>query len=134
MDGYDLIALIFAREISDPLTSLVKRIDGQLAARAAVRKGRLRHGVFVIFCNEDPEMRKKLEGLAGGEQLKQVVLCTNPPAGPKRYKVAKEADVTVVVYDESESVTANFPLKKGELTEDKARAIVTVVIKALPTK
>ena len=34
MGGYDLVALIFAREISDPLTSLVKKIDQRLDAIA----------------------------------------------------------------------------------------------------
>jgi hypothetical protein len=56
VDGYDLVALIFAREVSDPLTSLVKQIDKQLEDRAAGRRGRDRHGVFVIFCNDDAGM------------------------------------------------------------------------------
>ena len=30
MGGYGLVALIFAREISDPLTSLVKKIDAEI--------------------------------------------------------------------------------------------------------
>jgi hypothetical protein len=79
-------------------------------------------------------MQKKLQAFVAKEKLKQVVLCTNPPAGPKRYKLAKEADLTVVVYDESESVTANFPLRKGELSEEKSKAILLAVNKVLPKK
>ncbi len=133
MDGYDLTALIFAREINGPLTSLVKQLDRQLDERP-IRKGADRHGVFVIFCNADPAMQQKLQAFIAQEKLKHVVLCTNPPDGPKRYAIAREADVTAVVYDNNEMVTANFSLRKGVLDDEQSRAIIAAVNKVLPKK
>lgn len=57
MGGYDLVALIFARDISDPLTSLVKAVDEQLDVAAASRRGPNKLGVFVVFLSDDPGSR-----------------------------------------------------------------------------
>ena len=51
MDGYGLVALIFAREVSDPLISLVKAIDKQLEEKIAASK--------------DPKEKKALAALLG---------------------------------------------------------------------
>ncbi len=129
-----MTALIFAREVSGPLTGLVKTIDKQLDEASARKKKAERLGVFVVFCSDDAGMKQKLQDLAASEKLKHVVLCTTKPAGPPRYRVAREADLTVVVYGESEDVTANFPLKKGELNEDRTKAIVKALTQVLPRK
>ncbi len=134
MDGYDLTALIFAREVSGPLTSLVKTIDKQLAEVSARHKRADKFGVFVVFCNDDAGMNQQLKDLSAKEKLKHVVLCTTRSSGPPRYQVAKEADLTVVVYANSEDVTANFPLKRGELNEDRSRAIIKALTQVLPKK
>lgn len=132
MDDYGLTALVFAHEVSGPLTSLVKTLDRQLAEAAARGKKRDQMGVFVVFCSDDAGLAKKLQNLAAKEGLKQVVLCTHKAAGPPKYRLAREADLTVVVYNQDETVTANFPLKSGELDEEKAQAISKAVSKALP--
>jgi hypothetical protein len=135
LDGYGLTALIFAREVSGPLTSLVKAIDRQLdetSARLGKRPDRL--GVFVIFCNDDAKMNERLKDLAARERLRHVVLCTHNSAGPRRYQVAREADLTVVVYDPNEEVTANFPLRKGVLDEKKGKDILQAITRALPKR
>ena len=81
MQGYGLNAVIFARAISDPLTSLVKQMDRHLE-EAARRNGSAPLGVFVVICNDDPGLQQKLQALAGKEGLKRVVLCaTNAEAG-----------------------------------------------------
>jgi hypothetical protein len=51
--------------------------------------------------------------------------------GIVRYQVVREADLTAVVYDPNETVTANFPLKKGDLDEKKAKAILGAITQAL---
>jgi len=135
VDGYGLTALIFAREVSGPLTGLVKTIDRQLDETSARRpKGADRLGVFVIFCNDDPRMSDRLKELAAREGLKHVVLCTHNSAGPRRYNVARGADLTAVVYDPNETVTANFPLLKGELDEKKSKAVLQAITQALPRR
>jgi len=47
-----------------------------------------------------------------------------PPAGPPQYRMAKEANLTVVTHANSANVAANFALMKGELNEEKAKDIV----------
>ena len=114
------------------MTSLVKTLDKQLD-EMATRPGHDRPGVWVIFCNDDAGMQQKLKDLIAKEGVKQVVLSTHGAAGPKRYAVAPEADVTVVIYN-NKKVTANFPLKKGGLGKDKAREITKALTQVLPRK
>ncbi|MCI0704434.1 MAG: hypothetical protein L0241_25540 [Planctomycetia bacterium] len=124
--------MIFAREISDPLTRLVKTLDKQLAAIPR-RKGEDKLGVFVVFCTDDPNMPKRLEKLIDDEGLKHVVLCTFAPSGPVRYRIAADASHTVLVY-RADIVTANFALRKDELDEDTEEFILKAVKKVLPKK
>jgi len=140
--GYGLVALIFAREIDDDLTGLVKKLDSQLdeATRNLQRQRSDKFGVFVILLTDDADAQKKLGEVAAREGLKHVVLSAyqklrsqpSATAGPVRYKVAKEADVTVAVYREEDVVTANFALQKGGLTGKKVEAIQAAVARVLP--
>jgi hypothetical protein len=120
--------MIFAREISDNLTSLVKKID---AATAANKKARM--GSFVVFLSDDEGLSKKLEELAKKEGISQCVLTIDNPAGPKAYKVAKDADVTVVLYNQR-NVESNHAFKKGELNAKAIDQIVADVKKIVPAK
>ena len=83
MRGYDLVALIFAREISADLTSLVKRLDRQLDESMTRRKPQNKLGVFVILLGDDARTRQKLKELAAREGLKQVVLSTTDASSIK---------------------------------------------------
>ena len=123
------VAMIFAREISDPLTSLVKKID-----KATAKNKDCRMGSFIVFLSDDEEaMEKQLKELAKKEDLKHIVLTVDTPTGPPRYKVAKEADVTVVLY-QRQKVKANYAFKKGELHEPDVEKIVADVKTILPEK
>jgi siroheme synthase (precorrin-2 oxidase/ferrochelatase) len=120
--------MIFAREISDNLSSLLKKID-----TATVEHKADRMGSFVVFCSDDESLENKLKELAKKENLKQIVLTIDNPSGPSRYKVAKDADVTVVLYT-NRKVMANFAFKKGELKSEDVDKIVGDVKKILPEK
>src|SRR5437660_6647575 len=85
--------MIFAREISDPLTSLVKKIDA-----ATVKNNEKSMGSFVVFCSDDEALEKNLKKLAEKEKLEKIALTIDNPAGPDKYKIAKDADITVVLY------------------------------------
>jgi hypothetical protein len=117
--------MIFAREISDNLTSLVKKMD---AATAENKKARM--GSFVVFCTDDEGLEKKLKDLAEKENIKNTIFAIDNPAGPKAYKVAKEADITVILYDK-QTVKANHAYRKGELTAQAVDAIVKELPKIL---
>ena len=110
--------MVFAREISDPLTSLVKKIDA-----ATVTNKDCKMGSFVVFCSDDDTLEGKLKDLAKKETLEKVVLTIDNPQGPPAYKIAKDADVTVLLYVKQE-VKANYAFKKGELSSESVEKIV----------
>ena len=114
------------------MTSLVKKIDQQVDAAAGKSSRNL--GAYVIFVSNADGLDKQLSGLAEKESLKRVCLGISAP--PRDYDVSSEADVTVVLYSRGrrsmQKVTANFALRKGELDEAKADAIVKALSDVLP--
>ena len=120
--------MIFAREVNDGLTSLVKKID---AATQTNRTARM--GSFVVFCSDEEGLKKKLEELGEKEKLKSIVLTIDNPAGPEGYDIAKDADVTVLLYNR-QKVKVNRAYKKGDLTEREVDRIVSDLAQILPEK
>ena len=118
--------MIFAREVSGPLTSLVKKLD---EATAKHRKADL--GSFVVFCSDDQKLEKQLKELAEKEKLKETVLTIDSPSGPEDYKIAKDAEVTVICYVGHE-VKVNYSFKKGELKDKDVDKIIADLAKILP--
>jgi hypothetical protein len=110
--------MVFAKETSDGLTSLVKKLDKATAANKSCSAGS-----FVVFLSDDKDLEAKLKKLAEKEHLENTVLTIDNPAGPKDMKIAKDADVTVVVYLKKEA-KANFAFRKGELTPAKIDKII----------
>jgi hypothetical protein len=128
MNGSHPVAMIFAREINDGLTSLVKKLDESTDNNSACRMGS-----FVVFCSDDEGLEKKLKDLADKEKLKHIVLTIDNPAGPEAYKIAKDAEITVVLYTKHE-VKVNYTFRKGEMTQRDIDKIVGDVAKILPKK
>jgi hypothetical protein len=124
--------MIFAREVSDPLTSLVKKIDAATAKNSAHKMGS-----FVVFMSDDEGLEKKLKDLAETEKLQKTALVIDNPSGPNGYHIAKDADITVVLYRGAYSkgaVKANHAFKKGEMTGKDIDGIVGELAKILPDK
>lgn len=117
--------MIFAREVSGPLTSLVKKLD---AATASNKKAKM--GSFVVFLSDDESLEGKLKTLAQKEGIKDCIFTIDNPAGPKGYNVAKDADVTVIFYNKKK-VAANHAFKKGELKDGDVDKIVADLPKIL---
>jgi hypothetical protein len=114
------------------LTGLVKKIEERVDAAAG--KTARPVGAYVLFVNNADGLDKRLHAMAEKEALKRVSLCIGAP--PKNYELAGEADITVVIYNVGrrfdQRVTANFALRKGELDEAKADAIVKALSDVLP--
>ncbi|HUE71907.1 MAG TPA: hypothetical protein VMP01_13560 [Pirellulaceae bacterium] len=127
-NGANPVAMIFARELTDPLLKLIARID---EAAAGHRDQQM--GSFVVFLSEDEKLKGKLEAAAKKHSLKHTILAIDAPAGPDGFKIAQEADVTVVLY-ERHKVQANHALTKGELTDKAIEAVLADVPKILPAK
>jgi len=119
--------MIFARDLSDPLASLAKKIDA-----ATDKNSECKMGSFIVFLNDDEDLDKKLKDLADKEHLSKISLATlSNKAGPEAYKIAKDADVTVILYSKNEC-KGNYAFKKGEMTESDVEKIVADVAKIVP--
>lgn len=126
--------MIFVREVSDPLTSLVKKIDQRVNEAAASRaKAAPELGTYIIFCKDAEGLDDQLRRLAEYESLTRVSFGIGAP--PVDYNLASEADVTVVIYQvgrRGDPVKANFALRINELDEKRSAAIVEALSKVLP--
>jgi hypothetical protein len=127
-NGLSPVAMIFAREVSEPLLNLLSRLD---AATAHHRQEQM--GSFVVFLSDEAGLKEKLQRTAKERGLKQIVLAIDAPAGPDGFAVAKDADVTVVLYNEH-LVMANHAFRKGELTGAASEKILADLPKILAAK
>jgi hypothetical protein len=111
---------IFAREITDDLASLVKQVD-EVVAKNADKK----MAAFLVVLTEDADAAAgKLEELAEKHGIKNVPLTIfDGEAGPGSYKIAKDADLTVLMWL-SRDVKVNYALKKGQLDAETTKKIV----------
>lgn len=116
--GLNPTAMIFAREPDGNLVELIKKLD-----KAAVANKQNEMNAFVVFCTDDKELETKLKDVAENAALKECVLATDNIAGPKGYKIDKEAAITVVLYVERE-VKANYVFKKGEMQVEDIEKIL----------
>ena len=120
--------MIFARNIDSSLTSLVKKIDAATKANSSAKMGS-----FVVFLVSDDDAKKmevSLPEYAKKENIKSVVLAIDNAAGPQGYNIAKDAEVTVVLYSKK-TVKASHVFRKGELNEKAVEAIVKDIPKIL---
>lgn len=121
VNGENPVAMVFARESSPELTKLIKKLDD-----ATGKNKDKSMGSFVVFLSDKEGLDKDLTTLAEKEKIEKTVLSIDNPAGPKAYNVAKDADVTVVLYVDR-VVKANHAFKKGELTDAGIEKIVSEV-------
>ncbi|QVL32155.1 hypothetical protein KIH39_25515 [Telmatocola sphagniphila] len=122
-NGGNPVAMIFARDVDANLTKLIKKID-----EATKKNSAKEMGSFVVFCSDKEGLEGKLKELAKTEKIETTVLAIDNPSGPKGYKVAPDAAVTVVLYNDRK-VEANFAFGKDELNDTS----IEKVLSAIPT-
>lgn len=103
--------MVFARNISDPLASLVKEIDKQKV------------NSFVVFLSDDEDMADKAKDFAEKNNIKKTILSVDNVKGPPGYNIAKDADVTVVLYNQRK-VAANHAFRAGQLNQQAVQKVV----------
>ena len=104
---------IFARNIDDNLASLVKKAD-EFVKKNEDEKA----AAFLVLMTDDPDgAEEKLKALAKKTKVKIPLTIFDGKTGPKNYKIAKDADVTVLHW-KGKSVKANQAFKKGELNKE----------------
>ncbi len=113
--------MVFARETSDSLASLVKKLDAEVGSNKAQR------AAFVILLTQDGEAgEKKLKEIVEKEGIKNVSMSVmENVGGPDNFKtkVAKDAEVTVILYKAKKTV-ANHAFEKGKFDSKGVEAVV----------
>ena len=122
------MAAVFAREITPALTSLVKKLE-----QATVDHKDAKVAAWVVVLTDDDKVEGKLKELADKEKIKKTILAVEGATGPDKYKIAKDADVTVLLY-EKKTVKKNHVFEKGKFTEKDADKIAAEVKEVLATK
>ena len=121
------MAVVFAREITPPLASLVKKLD-----ESTIKNAGCQMGSFVVLLTDNQDaMAKQLKDLAQKEHLKNVELTVFDRSGPSSYHINKETDVTVLLYVDKQ-VKANFAYRKGEFQEKDIDRVLADLQQILP--
>jgi hypothetical protein len=110
------------------VTALLKKIDACTGKNQSCKMGS-----FAVFCNDSEGLETQLKETAEKEKLEHCVLSIDTASGPKDYEIAKEAEVTVLLYAQH-IVKANHAFKKGELKEKGIEKVLADVTKILPPK
>jgi hypothetical protein len=122
-NGGNPVAVVFAREATPEVAKLLKQLDD-----ATVKNDKVMMGSYAVFCSDKEGLDKALEKIAGEQKLSKLVLAIDNPAGPKEYKIAKDAEVTVLLYVDFQ-VKANHAFRKGELNPAAITKVVADVAK-----
>lgn len=75
-------------------------------------------GSFLVMMSDDDKMEDALKKLAEKEKIKKIVLCVDNPNGPPKWKISKDAEVTVILYTK-QTVEKTLAFEKGKF-DDKA--------------
>jgi hypothetical protein len=118
------VVCVFARKTSEPLTSLVKKIDKKIAEEAKLKS-------FVVLMTTEPgTVKEDLTKLAKEASVKNIPLTMiGEKDGPPDYEISSDADVTVMMWNQG-AVKTNLGFK-GELTEKDIETIVSNIPKLL---
>lgn len=126
---------IFTRSLSDDLASLVKQIDTTVGKNDDVKMA-----AFVVLLTDDPSVdAAKLKALAEKHGITNTPLTVfKDTKGPKSYKIAKDAEVTVMMWHPVEvkgkiilQVKANYAFAKGKLNKKSTAKVVADTSKIL---
>jgi hypothetical protein len=121
-EGDKPAAVVFARTLSDPLGKLLTKLE---AAGAAKKDTGYKAWMTQLADTADLDA---LARWAQNQGLKTVPVGAFEGAdGPPSYKLAKDADVTVMLFVK-QKVIANFAFRAGELDDTK----IDEVLKAVP--
>ncbi|MFO0966463.1 MAG: hypothetical protein U0793_12880 [Gemmataceae bacterium] len=122
-NGANPVAVVFARDLTPEVSKLITKLD-----EATTKNKSASMGSFAVFCSDKDGLEGALKTLATKSGIKTLVLSIDNPSGPDGYKIAKDAEVTVLLYNDF-TVRANHAFKKGELNEKGIDEVVKDVAK-----
>jgi hypothetical protein len=119
------VVLIFTQKADDNLASLVKAVDEVQSKNADLGT------VVVGIGGVEPADFEKLQAT---HKLTTPLTIAEDTDGPSRYKLNKEAVVTVVVYREGGLVEKTFAFRDTKSAAEKAKDIAATANEALKEK
>jgi len=101
------------------LAGLAKKLDAEVA-----KQGKKKMGVAIVILSSDSSAEAKIKEMKEAQGLKNVSLALETSdAGPRGYNIAKDADVTVVLYSKHK-VEVNHAYGKGEFNDSAAEKVL----------
>lgn len=121
------VVSIFAKQMDSNVAALTKKVDTIVGEHSDKKMA-----AFVVMLTEDPEQQTDtLKKVASKEEIKNTPITTfDGLAGPPEYKIAKDADVTVMMWVDGK-VKVNESMKNSELNADKIASIAKSTDKIL---
>jgi hypothetical protein len=119
--GQRPVVMVFARSTNEKLAKFLKELEEEIEEHQETKLS-----AFVNMIGTDTEsMKKAAADFVAKHDLKRVafVIPEDAANGPENFKIAPDADLTVVCYKEGE-VKANHAFPAGGLSEEKIDAIV----------
>ncbi len=120
------VTCIFIREINDKVAGLIQQID----ATVADNKSKDMKAFVVLLTDEADAGAKQLTKLAETKGIKNVPLTLFDADGPLRYKISKDAAVTILMWKKA-TVAVNHAFDSAKLTEDQIKAVISDTSKIL---
>lgn len=121
------VVTVFTRELNDNVKDLIKKVN----AKVDENKDKKMAAFVVVLTNDPDTVEPKLTKIADEGKLKSTPLTViEGEAGPEGYKIAKDAEVTVMMWVEGK-VKANHAFGKGELDAKSVDAIIADTKKIL---
>jgi hypothetical protein len=121
------VVCVFTRKIDGSLTSLVKQINEQVGKNEEKQLS-----AFVVLLTDDQDkVKTELEKFAEKEKIHNVPLTlVETPSGPPDYKIHKDAEVTVLLWNQ-QKVVANHAFKAGAMQKEQVATVMKDVAKML---
>ena len=124
--GSKPVVMVFARSADEKLAKLLKKVEEEVEEHQSEK---LTSFVNMIGTDAD-SLKKTAEEFVAKHGLKRIAFVVPDDAkdGPPDFKIAPDADVTVVCY-KGGTVTANHAFAKGGLSDEKIDAVVAASCK-----
>jgi hypothetical protein len=126
--GAKPVVTIFTRELNDSVAALIKAVDTTVGANSGKDMR-----AFVVLLTDDPKAGKtKLAAFAKKHSITQKVPLTTfkDNKGPGSYKIAKGAELTVLMW-KNQRVEVNHAFKKANVDAATVKKVVAEASKIL---
>ena len=119
---------IFTRSLDGNLASLVRQVDKKVAANEDKKMA-----AFVVLLTDDPDdAEARLKAFGKKHEIEHTPLTFfDGLAGPPKYNIAEEAEVTVNMWVGEREVQANRAFAAGKLDKKGVKAVIADTAKIL---